>query len=351
MAKQPTKRKQPAKPATPAPPRVDAELVDDSALAGVARNLGVSEDEQFAHAVGVSIRKFLAGLAGFFTTAKAMEESALTTLTIARTLTVPTSKETDETMQRFIRKVSADKRQVEEHWKITSLVSQFHRRLTARRATAIEPLDQASRIANDLHNRYVEEERRRVAAEQERVRKEAEERARKEREEELAKLEADRVAAEEASQDLSDREAIYVDAILRGLNEQQAATRAGFRDPLKAAARLRSSAKVQAAIQAKREADALERQKQALAARPIEYDYVEPEIAPAVGKAGVDRSTWSAELLDERALIQAIVDGKHGIPLDVLTINRPVLNDYARRMHELIDRWPGVRAKKTTRVV
>ena len=44
-------------------------------------------------------------------------------------------------------------------------------------------------------------------------------------------------------------------------------------------------------------------------------------------------------------------DGEHGIPLDCLQINTVKLNEYARSLHEQLDRWPGVRARKTTKVV
>jgi hypothetical protein len=334
---------------------VTPEVVEEAALAPADLNalLGVQDDESFVAAAGQAIRSFLVGLTGFLTTARVLEEQALATRDAAKGLKLPTSAEEDAAIQRFVKKTSADKRQVEDHWKITSLVSQFHRRLTARRAKAVDALEEANKIGNTLHNRYVEAERRRVAEEEERRRQEAEERARKEREAEVARLEAEAIAREAAMPELSQREETFVGFLLGGASTRNnpiaAARQAGYRDPVASAGRLMASPKIQKALAAQEEARVLREQAAAKQAAPVDYEY--EEVETRVEKVGTERTTWAAELLDEDALIRAIVDGKHGIPLDVLMVNRTVLNDYARKMQTLIDRWPGVRAKKTTKLV
>ena len=93
----------------------------------------------------------------------------------------------------------------------------------------------------------------------------------------------------------------------------------------------------------------------ALKAEPItvEVPDVPANIITPAGVSG-DRTTWSAELLSERELVAWIVKGLQkgdDVPGDLLCIDSVKLNQYARQMHEAINRWPGVRAKKTTRVV
>lgn len=309
------------------------------------------EDLELVEQTGSAIRLFIGGLAEFFTRAKTLETRAIATLEESKALTIPTTAEEDERLQRFVKRTTAEKKEVEEHWSITAKVSAFHKRLTARRAKATDALEAANLKGNTLHNNYVAAERRRAAEEQERLRRQAEENARLERERELAAAEAEAVKREEASADLSAREQIYVGLILAGANAQAAATRAGFKEPLKAAARLSSSRKIQAAVQAGREAKMIREQAAARAADPIEYevDEVKPNVVQAAG--AFDRSTHSAELLDEQALVAAILEGKLGIPTDLLRIDPARLNGYARDLQVLINKWPGVRYKKTTRVV
>ena len=64
-----------------------------------------------------------------------------------------------------------------------------------------------------------------------------------------------------------------------------------------------------------------------------------------------DRKNVRGELVDEAALIEAILAGKHGIPADVLTVKQAKLNEYARTLGPLIDRWPGVRYRTSTTIV
>jgi hypothetical protein len=85
-------------------------------------------------------------------------------------------------------------------------------------------------------------------------------------------------------------------------------------------------------------------------AKPLEVAPIDVAAAN-VTKIGSDRNTWRGEVTDERALVAAVIAGGHGIPSDVLTVNQSKLTEYARSLHTLIDRWPGVRAVKTTTTV
>lgn len=296
---------------------------------------------------GSALEKFVGGLRAFFTDALQLEAAARQTLGRAKQWKAPTSKEEDQVLVDRVRQANADKATIEKHWQITQVVHRFHRRLTAARDRGIGPLEEAVEIGNKLHNGYAEVERRRARDEEDRLRREAEERARKLREKELADLEKEAVAAEEASQDLSERERRWLGEWFRnGGNATAAARFAGFQDPIATAARLTTSPKIRTAIEAQRTADALASQLEAKKAAPLAVKSAKVEAEVASG----DASRWSCEVLDESALVAAVIGGKHGIPWDVLTVNQVKLNDYARGMHEQLDRWPGVRAHKKTTI-
>ena len=322
------------------------------------KGVGVSEDEQLATTAGAAIREFLKGVAGFFTTAQALERDARMTLTKAKDLKAPTSGDEDAKVQDLVREANLQKRTIEDHWKITSVVHVFHKRLVAARTRGTDCADEAATIGNLLHSTYKEAEVRRAREEEDRLRREAEEKARQARQRELDDLERAAVKAEESSPHLSDREEVFVGLFLgdpdRGGdqrfagNAQGAAAAVGFKDGIAAAARLMSSPKIQKAIKARQDADALRRQAEAKKAMPVEVEH--QAVTPDVQRGG-DRTTWTGEIRDGQAFIDAVFEGRHGIPRDVLRIDEVKLNEYARSMHELMDRWPGVRAKKNTKVV
>lgn len=322
----------------------------------VGKEIAATEDEQFVQQAWTALRQFFGGVAAFFAEAQQLELASRSLLGQAKLLQPPTSAAEDEAIQRFIKHTSAHKRKVEEHWQITTLVSQFHRRLTARRSVSTDAADQANKIGNTLHNAYEQAELRRVAAEQERIRREVEAQAQRARDEELARMEAEAVAREEASADLSEREQAFVEAYLSGIgtkgNGQQSAARAGYKEPLKAAARLLSAPKIQKAIQAREEAIAIRRQAEAVREAPLEFldvPTVEAEISKAPG--AVSRTTHSYEIVDEEAFVRAALAGKHGIPADALTYKPAAMTDYARSLRERIELWPGVRYVKTTKII
>lgn len=313
--------------------------------------LGASPDELQTNEHGSAIREFLRGAAGFFTTARTMEQSAQATLVKARTLVLPTNGDEDAAIQIFIKRANTDRKAIEEHWSITSTISKFHKMLVAGRTRGTDPLEQAATIAQQLHNRYAEDERRRAAAEQDRLRREAEERAKAERDRELAEAERKALEAEASSPALSTREETFVLQVVAGRDPITAARIAGYKDPSTQGPRLMTYSKVLDAIAAKRQAAEVRQQAEAIRNQPLN---IEPEkVRPDIRRGGgaIDRTTHSGEVIDEAAFIAAVIAGKHGIPWDVLTVNETKLNEYARSLQERLNLWPGVRHNKKTKTI
>ncbi len=293
---------------------------------------------------------FFGNLIAFFTEARALEVAAKSTLAIARTLKPPQSAADDVGLQTFVRQASSDRKKIEDHWQIASVVYSFQRRLVAARKRGTDALEEAAGIAQTFHNRYVEDEKRRAREEQERLQREADERARRERQAELDRLEAQALQAEQASPVISAREARFVDFYTGPYRDpERAAQMAGYAKPFDAATRLLALPKIVEAIDAMRRSKALRDQKAAVAERPMQVEQV--TVRPNVQKVGVDRTTKTAEVFDARLLVEAVLGGKHGIPADSLMPDPTKLNQYARDLGEVINRWPGVRlVKKTTTV-
>jgi len=310
-----------------------------------------SEDVQIVKTAGEAVTTFLLSVTKFFKTAKELETQALETLERSKALKLPTNGDEDVALQKFIRETSAQNKVVEEHWQITTAIHRFHKHMTGRRAIASTALDQANKRGNELHAQYLREEEQRVARENERLRREAEQAEQERKDRELEALEAEAVRREEAAGELSAREQIFVDLVFAGNGQTQAAQRAGFKKPAADGTRLMALEKIKNAIEAKRSAAAIRAQAEAIKRQPVLVDIEEkkPDVRQAAGAH--DRSTHSAELLDETALIEAIFAGKYGIPRTILKIDQTALNAQARDLKELINKWPGVRYKKTTSVI
>lgn len=333
--------------------RRDADVIDVGTMMPIGSALppSASDDEVFVHSAGLGIIKFLHGVAAFFTTATAIEAAAVTTLEKARALRPPTDGVTDLAIQKFILKTVDDRKAAETHWSVTGTISQFHRRMTGARKRATDPLEEASRIGNALHNAYVDNERRRAEAEQRRVDEEARQKQQAIRDAELADLEAKALEAEEAAIDLSDREQAFVDAYFAGIgtreNGQASARRAGFKNPMKDAARLLTLPKIQRALEGRRAAQQIRAQAAAVKLspkEPVHIDEVRADVQKASGAR--TRTTWSADVTNAQALIDAAFRGE--VPRDLLVLDLSRLNDYAGRLMENLDRWPGVKAVKKT---
>lgn len=310
------------------------------------------EEVKLVTEVGAALAKFVAGAAAFFTSAKQIELEAQRYLEDMRAMKAPTTSLEDEAVQLRIKSGNGGKKKAEEHWHlICSTVFQFHRRLTGRRDRAVKWFEEGASIGNRHHNKWTADAQRVADIENERRRREAEAEAETKRQRELDDLEQQRMKLEAASGDLSDREQVYVQSRLDGFTPFNAATRAGYRKPTEVASRLEDTAKITAAITAGQKARALAQQITATKALPLEVqvDTVQADVVRAPGAS--DRSRWSAEILDEAAFRDAVFEGKYGIPRDVLVVDPAAVNRYAKDMHELINKWPGVRAKKTTGVV
>lgn len=346
-----------AKRQTAAPPPVpDVEVLDP-----------VSPEQQLVTTEGGKLRTFLSlgEITRFFKRAGEIERAAKERLDIARQLKPPTDAPSDEKIQLFIKAVKDDITIAEEHWGIAAVLHHLHRAITAARSRTTGKdskgnptgmLDQAAGLAQALHNRYVEDERRRAQEEQARLNREAEQRAQEQRERELAELEAAALKAEAASPELSERERLFVDYFTGPYqNASRAAQQAGFKDPDTQSARLLKSPKVVKAIEAKRAANTIRTQAAAKREMPVQYETttVQPNISRAAGAH--DRTTHGAEVTDEQALLVAALDPmmrtRLGIPADIVMINRSKVNEYGSSLKELIEKWPGVRhTKKTTTV-
>ena len=315
---------------------------------------------------GGIITGLLGGIQKFLGQANELESDARSALAVAKTMRLapPQNGEDDQRVQAFVRGVNEKKKTVEEHWTITAKLSAFHRKLTAKRNVAVEALEEAAKIGNDLHAKYKADAERSAREEADRLRREAEERARLEREQELAALEARALEAEAASTELSERENTFVKHYAAHGKPAEAARYAGYKDPATMGVRLATSPKIQAALEAISQAAMLRKQAEAKKEAPILVSDV-PEVRPDVSKGG-DRVTWSATITDVDAFLTALLDPvtrtKHGMPIDIIidTMKQviksndnklPALNRYATQLTEAVGRWPGVRADKKTAVL
>lgn len=315
-----------------------------------------SEAELVVEEVARTVLGFRDKAREFVRVAENMEQQARAAVADAERLKEhpPTTMEEDTAVQEQCKRSSAGKKATEEHWNVwCQPISRFHRFMTGGRAVTVDLWSKANAIQNDAHNRYVEQERRRVAQEQERVRREAEAQAAAVRAAELAQMELEAAEAEANSPALSERERTFADLALATRDSVGAARRAGYKDPSGAATRLLASPKVVAYMKGRQEAEALRRQAEAVRALPLEVvetARVEPQITRGAGVRG-DRTTVSAEITDPVAFVRAVMGGAYGIPSDTLVPDQTVLNGYARSLGKLIERWPGIRLKTSTKVV
>ena len=318
------------------------------------------EEVELTIRAGDAIKKFLAGVPAFFAKARTLELNAKMALEKAKTTPKPKTAEEDETIQRLIKANSVDTKEIEEHWTITSILNGMHKRSVAVRKRGTDAREEAGRLWNALHNGYTEEAKRAAEIETERRRVAAEAVAQADRDRELAEIDRKALEAEEASADLSEREEVFADTVFQRLGPGYeldlklaiaAAKVAGYKDPEAAGRKLMASDKVTKAIKGKYESAALREQLAAVRETPLDVQVAEVKADIVRAPGAHDRTNYSADLLDEAALIEAIFAGKYGIPRTILSINRAELNKEARDLKELINRWPGVKLVKTTKVV
>lgn len=309
-----------------------------------------SPDVALVQADASGVGSFLANIGKFFVRATDLERRAKEMLVDAKTLQPPTNADDDLRIQNVIKTANAAKKTVEEHWGVCQVIHSLHRKLTARRGVAVQALEDTANIAQRLHNRYVDAERERVRREEQRLRDAEELRQREEQDRRAKALEEQAVVAEASMEGLSSREDVFIDHYHRIHDGAIAAKRAGYLNPGLMAERLLRTPKILAALKAKEDADAARRQADAIRNQPVAVD-VEAPAMEVIRNGSIDRTTWSGEVLDETAFVHAAMSGKYGIPLDCLQVNQTKLNEFARSLHERLDLWPGVRAKKTTRTV
>lgn len=307
-----------------------------------------SPEAQLVQIDGDAITRWVQGARAFFKQATELELGAKSFLIQMEGVKLPTNGDQDAQLQDLIRIGKSGRKEIEAHWTIAGILDKLHKRAVQGRKRGTDAYDLAEKIGNDLHLGYKQAEQRRVDAENDRRRRETEEEARRKREDDLRVLEEQALKAEASSPGLSDRERTFVDLIASGRPMLDAAKRAGYKDPGVMGPRLLSTAKIKQAIQARQDAAAARQQAEAVREAPVQIEPV--LVRPDIQKWG-DRTTWSAEVLDERAFVQAVMSGSFGIPLDCLSVNQVKLNEYARSLRENLDRWPGVRAKMTTKVL
>lgn len=302
----------------------------------------------------VALAGFSKQLEVFFDRAEHLVQRADESLAQAEAFTTPKTAREDELLQVTAKQVNADLAETETHFdQITKPLTKLHKFFTGYRGRATGQLEKAKKIVNGLHSAYTQAEALRVQQENERRRLAAEAKQAQERQAELDRLEAAALKAESKSPDLSKREQAFVDYIVAGMPQPQAARTAGF-PPSTAfdnAARLMASKKIQKAIKLAQDARDLRQQAQQVAQAPVEEAEYEVATANVVKAAGAkDVTRWKAVVDNPDLLIEAVIAGTFGIPRDVITVDQVALNKYAQSLHKLIDKWPGVHAESDTRV-
>lgn len=322
---------------TPAPPAAmvpyAADMADTRDGLGVLANFGMN-------------------LEAFFERAEHLTRRADETLLEARGVAAPTTAGEDEQIQIKAKRGNEDLRETRAHYDtITKVLTRLHRYFTGKRTRTEQPTEEAVKILNRLHNGWTDAERRRVAQENERRRLQAEQDAAAERQRDLDRLEAQALEREARMEELSEREQKYVQLVCTGTEPTAAAKMCGYKDAFGTAARLQGTEKIRQAILAKREALALREAASTVAQQPVDVDF-EEATANVTRAAGVkERTTWKGVVDDERAFVDAVIAGTYGIPRELLIIDRVLLNDKARGLKKLMDKWPGVHAESSTGLV
>lgn len=320
------------------------------AITGEVIDAGVVEERQLAATDGSVIVSWLNGLAPFFTQALALEQDAAQMLEDAKVSKVPTNATEDERSQRGALRAREAIKAVNEHWEISKVVTRFRNRLTARRGRAEEMLAETVTIHTRNHNQYSQAEQRRVDEENRR----REEQGRKDQEairaRDLAAIETAALEAEAEAVGLSEREQAFVTHYLTFGNPLKAAQLAGYKQFAEQSKLLIERPKIIKAIDSARQAAAIRQQAEALKQQPLDPVEIYEE-KPRLGRAAHDVVTWECVIDDVDAFRKAVLENKHGIPLDTLEPAQTVLNRYVRDFGAaVVDRWPGVHSKKKTGV-
>lgn len=316
----------------------------------------LTDDNQIlatATETGLVVMDWLKQAAQFFREASQLERECKTLLMAAKATPKPTDAASDLVVQAQAKKTNAAIKACREKWNpVTQATDALHALTVKCRQRGADAGKEAADIWNAQHFGYKREAQERAEAETRRL--EAIERARAAaaRQAEIDAIEAEAVQAEESGEALSSREQKFVDLfrMSSGTEAQKAnhaAGLAGFRAQ-NSGARLIGLQKIRSAIVSADLAASLRSQAVAQRNAPIVTREVE-QVQADVQKGGIDRATYTAEVFDAEALIAAIIAG--AVPSDLLQINPVVANQYARSLRENLNRWPGIRAKRSERLV
>ena len=264
-----------------------------------------------------------------------------------------TSAERHQTALQLLRDGKRLRRSIDEHWmKVKRWLEDRKKDIGTIAAMDLQVVEPGLNRLNVVILAYEEAEKARVALAQAIERQRQEEEAQRKRAAELAQMEKDALAAEQQSEQLSDRERAFAQAVYQGISPEMAAKRAGYKDPQAHAARLLNTPKIAATIEGMQQAKALRDQAAAVKEKPIEIR--EPEVQANLGKVAWVRTqtSWTAECFDFDLFIDKFVAGE----VDRQTFRTLVMpnavagNEMARALHENLDRIPGWRhVKKVTK--
>lgn len=301
-----------------------------------------------AREVSTAVAKFIRTATVFFKEADQLEKDALDLVTQARALTRPKTAEEDQAVQKLIVNSNAKAKAIEAHWSwLAAPLNKLHKWSTSRRGVGVGFAEDAAKIGNRWHNEFTEEQTRRAEEERQRLQRIEDDRARVARDMEVAALEAKALDEELSADTLSPREQVFAARFRIHGDQFRAAREAGYKNPEVSGAKLAHSEKITGYIEAQRRADAVRQQATALKQAPVKSTQV--AVTPGVTRlAGHhSRTTKSAEVFDEKAFIEAALDGKIQVTretlIGLLTINQANLNIQARDKGILINEWPGVR--------
>ena len=303
--------------------------------------VGEGEELVLARSVSTELQTFVGNLQVFVAEVRALEDRAVGLELSAGRLPETVTKKSAAKAQELVSNARAGKRDIPDTWTILKRVQALVKAMIAKRKIAELAFDSAIKVGQSHYFAWADAEKRRIAEEQETVRLAAEATARKEREKELAAIEQAALDAEAGTAELSERELSFVEYVVGGQTAVQAAAAVGYANPAARAKKLIATAKIRKAIDAKREAASIREEAAVVKSTPLDIE----ETATEETDLKEGRRNRSAELLDEDALRSAVIEGKYGIPQDVLMVNPVALNSYARDMGSLINRWPGVRLK------
>ena len=310
-------------------PVVVAEVVEEGEELGIVRS------------VSSELQTFVANMSIFVRDVRELEGRALAVQEKVTRLPKKITKKSSDVAQALVREARLNKRAIPETWTMLKKVQSLAKAMVTKRKVSEAAFDDAIKVGQAYYFEWADAEKRRIAEEQEETRRAAEERARQEREQELADIEEAALKAEGKMPELSEREREFVECVVGGHTNREAAAAVGYANPAARAKTLMATEKITQAIDAKMEAIKILGEAKVLQSTPLDVELEDAEPTEIAG----GRKNRSAQVTDDAALRDAVIAGKHGIPPEVLMVDPVALNGYARDLGPLINRWPGCRLK------